>query len=209
MRVIEVLRPSNIKDLHEVVEDKSIDFEINSNKYHAEIGNTPFSKQKLDNGTRFLLDTIIDKYNLDKLTVADFGTGWGAIPIVLNNEFKIGRMICFEKDYSALDAARLNLKTQENTEIIETNLFDTNDVNLRGFEKSFDFIISNPPFHCTNSERDAFFKNAKQCLKDDGYLIIIVEKLFNSRFLKTLNTFFTSVEERSEGIWTVIVSSKA
>ncbi|MCG8324984.1 MAG: peptide chain release factor N(5)-glutamine methyltransferase [Thiotrichales bacterium] len=76
------------------------------------------------------------------LTIADLGTGTGAIALALAKERPECRIIATDIDDAALAIARYNIETQavSNIKLLKSDWFES----LHGYR--FDIIISNPPY---------------------------------------------------------------
>lgn len=127
-----------------------------------------FSKDKLDYGTRLLLETI---YPLDiEGDVLDVGCGYGVISIILSlvtNSLVDG----IDVNKRALHLSRINKKLNNS---INTNFFESNVYS--NVEKKYDFIITNPPIRAGKSVVYDILGNAKDHLKEDGRLFFVMRK---------------------------------
>jgi 16S rRNA (guanine1207-N2)-methyltransferase len=130
-----------------------------------------FSWDKIDVGTKFLLDTL---NNIPiKGRGADFGSGIGILPYYLcPNHPKITYIDAVEYDIRAVTAAQKNLSALDTKVTIhhaDATLFKSNS--------PYDFIVMNPPFHAGKvndiSLGQRFILNALDNLKSSGVLYIV------------------------------------
>lgn len=190
IRLIEIIKDKN-KDLKIIETEKFIDFEFNHKNYHVYIGESVFSKNKLDDGTRFLLEVAINEIkNFENKTIGDLGSGWGAISIILAREFPPLQINAFEYEIAAYEACQRNAIEYKNIEVLRTSLTIKNNPDLNQWKGKLDYITANFPFHINGEERDNLFENAKTLLKRKGELYFITGGRFSSIFEKTASKFF-------------------
>jgi len=156
--------------------DKKTDVESNEVTTKAEIGgklytfktdNNVFSKKGLDFGTRTLLESInIENINGD---VLDFGCGYGPIGIYIksNTESNVDMIDINER---ALKLARSNANINK----VDVNIFES-DV-YSNITKKYDYIITNPPIRVGKKILYQILIGAKECLKEKGHLIFVINK---------------------------------
>ena len=97
-----------------------------------------FSENQIDKGSALLIETL-KTLPLSGIG-ADFGAGWGYLShSLLEHHSQIEALHLFEYDNRALECAKLNIK-DERAQFHWGNI--THSIN-----GTFDFIISNPPFH--------------------------------------------------------------
>ena len=129
-----------------------------------------FSREKLDIGTRFLLEHI-PKGNYKK--ILDLGCGNGIIGISAKMK-NIESDILFSDDSKmAIESAKINYFNyfQNSANYIWTNCFENQEKN------SLDLVLCNPPFHQQNTVGDfialQMFKDAYDSLKTGGMIRVI------------------------------------
>ena len=127
--------------------------------------NGVFSKKGLDFGTRTLLETIDDI----KGQVLDFGCGYGPIGIYLKKTFDV------EVDAVDINERALNL-TKKNAELNNTkiNIFKSNI--YENINKKYDYIVTNPPIRVGKKILYEILFNAKEYLKENGKLWLVIHK---------------------------------
>ena len=156
-------------DKNTTVESKEVTTraEIGGKLYTFKTDNNVFSKKGLDFGTRTLLESIdIKKINGD---VLDFGCGYGPIGIYIksNTESNVDMIDINDR---ALNLARSNAKLNK----VDVNIFESNIYN--NINKKYDYIITNPPIRVGKKILYEILVGAKQCLKQDGHLIFVINK---------------------------------
>lgn len=150
--------PSNLKKINVSIKDKIFTFYTD---------NGVFSKKRLDFGSRSLINCLLD---LDiKGDVLDLGCGYGVVGIILSSFFDID-VDMVDVNKRALHLANMNIK--ENN--IRANVFESNI--YENINKKYDYIITNPPIRTGKDTVYKFLFGAKDYLKDDGYLIYVINK---------------------------------
>ena len=92
--------------------------------------------------TELLVETLLQKFKPETLTVLDLGTGSGAIAIALAHERPRWQITATDLSSAALKVAQANAERHQakNLRLLQSNWFE----NL-GAER-FDVIVSNPPY---------------------------------------------------------------
>lgn len=129
--------------------------------------NGVFSKKGLDFGTRSLLETI----ELDKMNgkVLDIGCGYGPIGIYLAQKKEL-EVHMIDINRRSLELARKNVDLNHvNVTIYESDAYS--NVSCK-----FDYIVSNPPIRVGKKILYEILFGAKDYLKKNGELWIVVNK---------------------------------
>ena len=109
---------------------------------------------------------------------ADLGAGWGYLALAtLQRNPGIGRLDLYEAEARALELARANLAAASPSAELE---FLWHDVTA-GLPRSYDFIVSNPPFHAQDrADRpelgQRFIEVAAQALRPGGRLYLVANR---------------------------------
>ena len=154
------------EDLKSNIQKYNVD--ILGNRYSFYSDNGVFSKEKLDFGTRVLLENIpIEKLHGD---ILDVGCGYGVIDIVLG-KIVDAKFLGVDVNRRALHLAEMNKKENKlsNIDFIESSCYE----NVSG---KYDFIITNPPIRAGKKIVYEIVMGAKNYLKDEGSLFIVVRK---------------------------------
>lgn len=138
-------------------------------KFVFKSDNGVFSKEKLDFGTRLLLENLPIKEMTGD--VLDLGCGYGVVSIILS-KFVNCNFDAVDVNKRALHLANMNMKLNkiDNINFIESNCYDSLD------EKKYDYIITNPPIRAGKEIVYKMLREAKDHLKNDGKLYFVMRK---------------------------------
>lgn len=140
---------------------------ISGKSYTFKTDNNVFSKKGLDFGTRTLLESLdIDDISGD---VLDFGCGYGPIGIYIKSNTS-ANVDMLDINERALKLARENAILNK----VEVNIFES-DLYSNVFKK-YDYIVSNPPIRVGKEILYKILFGAKEYLKENGQLWIVVNK---------------------------------
>ena len=138
------------------------------NKFIFLTDNGVFSKDGLDFGSRFLLESI----PLEEVggKVLDMGCGYGVLGIVLN-KLTGASVDMVDVNLRALHLAELNCKENKSLNI---NVFESNTYN--NVNSKYSCIITNPPIRAGKKIVYDIVMNAKDHLLDNGKLFLVIRK---------------------------------
>lgn len=129
--------------------------------------NGVFSKDKLDFGTRLLLENI--PWNQVNGPILDVGCGYGAIGIIAAKITGCDITMC-DVNKRALHLAKMNLKDNKiDAKVLESNCYE----NIDGM---FNTIITNPPIRAGKKIVYDILFGAKEHLVDGGNLYLVIHK---------------------------------
>ena len=162
---------------------------INNEKFifYTDVG--VFSKKGLDFGTRTLLESL----EIEKIhgKVLDFGCGYGPIGIYVAHKTD-AEVHMIDVNRRSLELARKNVSTNHvNVQIYESNLY-TN------IKDTFDYIISNPPIRVGKKILYQILEEAKEHLKPNGQLWIVIHKDQGAKTTMEFLSQFYSVEVKNK-----------
>ena len=169
---------------------------INNQTYSFTTDYGVFSKKGLDFGTRTLLETL----DVSKLSgkILDFGCGYGPIGIYIASNCE-AEVHMIDINRRSLELARKNVNLNHvNVTIYESDIYsNVND--------KFDFIISNPPIRVGKKILYKILFEAKQYLKPNGELWIVINKDQGAKSLvKDLSKEYeTTVENKNKGFYII------
>ena len=151
--------PSNIEEFS--INIYGMDFKFKTD-------NGVFSKNRLDFGTRFLLETLpIEEMNGN---ILDVGCGYGVISIILSKKLDL-EVDGVDVNKRAVHLANMNSKLNN----VKNVNFQVSDC-YEKVDKKYDYIITNPPIRAGKEVIYRIFDEAKDHLKDNGTLFIVIRK---------------------------------
>ena len=143
-----------------------IHFSIQNREYNLNSNSGVFSKEKLDTGTRILLETVLEN-ETNPESVLDLGCGIGCIGIVLLSNWKC-QMTMIDVNQRAVELTRLNLKQ---------NQLDATVLCQDGIQDGlFDCILLNPPIRTGKKVIYSLFDQSMSHLKENGRFWIVMRK---------------------------------
>lgn len=161
-----------------------------------------FSKNKLDFGTRLLLEAI--PMSSIKGDILDVGCGYGVISIILAT-LSNSNVDGVDINKRALHLSRINKKNNklDNVQFFESDAYSNID-------KKYDYIITNPPIRAGKKVVYDILGSAKKYLKVGGKLYFVMRKshgvLSAIKFLEKEYDIVVLVKDK--GFFVVECSSK-
>ncbi len=157
-----------------------------------------FSKNKIDDGTRTLLNAINKHVELSGNGL-DLGCGLGVIAITLIKKFNLKfDMVDVNKTAVKLSAENLiKNNVQKNANVFYSNGFSE-------VENTYDFIVTNPPIKTGKSLLFSLMQGAYDHLNEGGQLVLVIRKDHGMESLKKhINSIFGNCEiiERNKGFY--------
>lgn len=148
-------------------EEKLIRVNINNKLYNFKTDNNVFSKKGLDFGTRTLLMAIKSENIVGD--ILDIGCGYGPIGIYVKDNFDVS-VDMIDVNERALKLAQSNAILNR----VDVNVFLSDCYN--NVEKKYDNIITNPPIRVGKKILYEILFEARNYLKDNGTLYLVVNK---------------------------------
>lgn len=161
--------------------------------------NGVFSKSKLDFGTRCLLENL--PLEEIKGEILEVGCGYGVIPIILTRTVdKIDSFDAVDVNKRALHLAEMNKKENFAPKV---NFFLSDC--YKNINKKYDVIISNPPIRAGKNIVYEIVMNARNYLKEDGKLFIVINKNQGAKSLyKDLEKVYKcELINKKKGFWII------
>lgn len=172
------------------VKDKRRSYEIKFNFEGIAIRllscNGIFSKKYVDTGTEVLLKALFECLKIpENLEILDLGCGYGIIGITIAKMRPKSSITMVDVNPIAIKLARENAKINElsNVTIIKSDLYSQ----LEG--KKFDLIVSNPPLAAGYKVVFPLIVGAKEHLRENGSLVLVLRKGLNAIPKKMFETF--------------------
>ena len=153
--------PSNIEEFSTL---------FNGKEFRFKTDNGVFSKEKLDFGTRVLLENLpLKDMHGD---ILDLGCGYGVVSIIVSS-FVDGHFDAVDVNKRALHLFEMNIKLNKasNITIFESNCYDSIEEGKR-----YDYIITNPPIRAGKEIVYKMLRGARDYLKPSGELYFVMRK---------------------------------
>jgi len=149
-----------------------------------------FSREKLDVGTRFLLQQLPQTNGPGD--ILDLGCGNGVLGLMAGSQNDQAQLYFVDESYMAVDSAMKNYKQLNHP--VTANYYSAYD--LSGFESGcMDLILCNPPFHQNQAVGDAIalsmFTESKRVLREGGELWVVGNS--HLAYHKKLHQWFKAV----------------
>lgn len=144
--------------------------EINGVRYPLQGTDGTFSKDCLDDGTKLLLETILQADLGSK--ILDLGCGTGPIGLILAASDPKRIVTMSDVNLTALELAKKNaerLGVEKRVEIVNSDVY-------HNINSTFDTIVSNPPIRAGKKVTYAIYDGAVDHLKEGGSLIIVIRR---------------------------------
>lgn len=145
--------------------EKTLIFKIKDEELLMTVDNGVFSKKGLDFGTRTLLESLKEVGG----EVLDFGCGYGPIGIYLAKKYNVN-VDMIDINIRSLNLAKKNaIQNKVKVNIFESNIYEN-------ISKKYDYIITNPPIRVGKKVLYEILFGAKEYLKDNGEIWLVVHK---------------------------------
>ena len=147
---------------------KKINVNILNHNFTFLTDNGVFSKDKIDFGSRLLLESIPKSEISSK--VLDVGCGYGTLGIVINKVLNVS-VDMVDVNLRAIHLANRNIKENhcENIKAFESNTYEN-------ITEKYKTIITNPPIRAGKKVVYDILMNAKDHLEENGKLFLVIRK---------------------------------
>lgn len=161
---------------------KTIKSIINEREYAFYTDNNLFSKEKIDFGTKLLLESITNIHG----NILDLGCGYGVIGIYLRSNYDVKvDMVDVNKRAIALANKNIELHNLNNINAFESDGY-------KNIVSEYDYIVTNPPIRIGKEKLYNLLISAKDHLKKEGKLILVIRKEQGAKSLnKELEKFYS------------------
>ncbi len=188
---------TNDETLHHDEKTISETFEGVSFSFATDAG--VFSKNRLDEGSRLLLESVVVRKE-DRILI-DMGCGYGPIGLILAKIHPALHCHLYDVNERAVLLAKKNQVTNDitNAEIIVSDLFQ--HVSVRA-----DIIVTNPPIRAGKKTVFKLYEDAREHLLPRGVFYVVIRKQQGApSSLEVLKTLFedVSVINKHKGYWII------
>ncbi len=150
-------------------EFRTIRYQYEDDTFVFTSDNGVFSKDKIDFGSRVLVETILQETEEKTSTLLDVGCGYGFMGLVLSKKMQ-AKATLIDVNKRAVHLAQMNIKLQHATaEAFESNIYE----NVSG---TFDMIVTNPPIRAGKSVVLKILRGAKDYLTESRNLWFVIRK---------------------------------
>lgn len=127
-----------------------------------------FSRQRLDFGSRVLMDSI-DIGNAKSML--DVGCGYGTMGIAFKSVHEDLQVLMTDVNKRAISLAKENIKCNnlEGIDVIESDVYEN-------VHDTYDLVISNPPIRAGKKVVSAIISGSYDHLNKGGRLVIVIQK---------------------------------
>jgi len=179
-------------------EIKTITYEKENCRLSFKSDNSVFSKDKIDYGSSFLIDTFIKHNDIEIKTGLDVGCGYGLIGIVLNKKLNI-KFDMIDVNRRAVHLTEMNIKENKaDCRSFQSDIYSNVD-------KKYDLVITNPPIRAGKKVLEDILINAQNYLNSDGRLWFVMRRDHGVKSMQaTLDSYYeTEIVAKSKGFYVV------
>ena len=161
-----------------------------------------FSKDRVDFGSKLLMETFLKSPHNPNLSLLDVGCGYGIIGITLS-KIALVRPTLVDVNKRALHLAKMNAKNLG----VKADIFES-DV-YSNVSSKYDVIITNPPIRAGKPKVMQILLGACDFLNDNGELWVVMRKDQGAKSaIEKMKTIYSlEVREKSKGFY-IIVAKK-
>ena len=148
---------------------RTITYTYKTNIFSFTSDNGVFSKNKIDFGSKLLVETYLKQNEREIQTILDVGCGYGFMGIVLGKILE-SKVTLIDINKRAIHLAEKNIKSNQiKAEAFLSNIYEN-------VQNTYDLIITNPPIRAGKKVVYEILKNAKNYLKQNGELWFVMRK---------------------------------
>ncbi len=168
---------------------KYINFEVANHKLKFKTDNGLFSKDRVDFGSMFLLESLT--INSDFSTIVDIGCGYGVLGITIGKLHPNKEIYMVDVNDRAIKLSNENIKSNGITNVFAYESYLFQDVNIN----RCDIVVSNPPIRAGKSVVFSIIEESHARLVGDGELWFVIQKKQGAASSeKKMKELFNSVE---------------
>lgn len=147
---------------------QTIEYRLGGESFQLTTASGVFSKDRVDFGTRLMLDTIL-KEDIKPSSILDLGCGYGVVGTTL------GKLLGAKITMADVNERALML-AKENADRYGVEATDVKSDGFESIEGAFDLIVTNPPVRAGKKAYYPWFDLAKDYLNDGGQFICVLQK---------------------------------
>jgi len=157
------------KEVNLASKEETIIFHYRNHDIYFTSDNGVFSKQRIDYGSRVLLDAI--DLNDSTHSLLDVGCGYGTLGISLKTIYSHLKVEMIDINERAVGLAQKGIVNNHLKEIkaYQSDLYGS-------VEGKFDAIVSNPPIRAGKKVVFEILEKAYDYLNENGFLMIVIQK---------------------------------
>lgn len=162
-----------------------------------------FSPEKLDDGSLMLLDYIDFKSDDNSI---DLGCGYGVLGMTAARECPDGQHLLIDKDFVAVEYARLNCQKNQltNTHVQLSNGFNQVDNNL-----TFSLVMSNLPAKVGKEQHYLYLLDAYQRMTAGGRFYVVTINGLRQFMKRAFTEVFGNAKKVKQGkTYTITMATK-
>lgn len=157
------------KQVDVISQEEDIIFHYRDQDIYLVGDNGVFSKQRVDYGSRVLLDTI--EIGKEHQTLLDVGCGYGTFGISLKKVYPELKVQMIDINERAVQLAQKGILKNhlKGIKVYQSYLYEN-------VHDKFDVIVSNPPIRAGKKIVFEILEKAFDHLNENGYLMIVIQK---------------------------------
>ena len=161
--------------------------------------NGVFSKERMDYGSKVLVETFMEHYSDVKDAIIELGSGYGPVVIALAKKYAQSQVLGIELNERAYDLAVDNAQLNH----VTNAQFVCEDVLVWTGERAR-YIVTNPPIRAGKKTIQAFIEQADRHLVSQGECWVVIQKKQGAPSMQQhMENVFGNVElvARDKGYW--------
>lgn len=162
-----------------------------------------FSPEKLDDGSLMLLDHIDFKSNDNSI---DLGCGYGVLGMTAARECPDGQHLLIDKDFVAVEYARLNCQKNQLT---NTQVQLSNGFNEVAKERKFSLVMSNLPAKVGKEQHYLYLLDAYERMEIGGRFYVVTINGLRQFMKRAFSEVFGNSDKIKQGkTYTITMATK-